>query len=60
MTESGLRVVADVGGTNTRIALYNRAANVFLHRVNYHNRDFNQFSDLLTQWQAGLGDLRPR
>jgi glucokinase len=60
MTDSGLRVVADVGGTNTRIAIYDRAADVFLHRVNYHNRDFNQFSDLLTQWQAGLGDLKPR
>lgn len=60
MTESGLRVVADVGGTNTRIAIYDRAADVFLHRVNYQNRDFNQFSDLLTDWQAGLGDLKPR
>ena len=60
MTDSGLRVVADVGGTNTRIAIYNPETDVFLHRVNYHNRDFKQFSDLLAQWQAGLGDIRPK
>ena len=33
MTESGLRVVADVGGTNTRIAIYDRAADVFVENL---------------------------
>jgi len=60
MTDSGLRVVADVGGTNTRIAIYDPATDGFLHRVNYHNRDFNQFSDLLAQWRGDLGELKPR
>lgn len=58
MTDTQQRLVADVGGTNTRIAVYDPTTDTLLHRVNYQNRDFDQFSDLLTHWQADL-DSKP-
>ena len=58
MTDPQQRIVADVGGTNTRIAVYDPATDAFLHRLNYRNRDFDQFSDLLAHWHAGL-DSKP-
>ncbi|MEP1471218.1 MAG: glucokinase [Halieaceae bacterium] len=56
MSNPRQRLVADVGGTNTRIAVYDPDTDAFLHRVNYQNRDFDTFSELLAHWQAGLDD----
>ena len=54
MTHQNLRLVADVGGTNTRIALYRPASDEYLHAQNYINRDFPYFEDVVDQWLASL------
>ena len=59
MTQGNLRVVADIGGTNTRIALYDEASGEFHHRNDFVNRDFARFTDLLAEWRATLHDLTP-
>ncbi len=53
------RMVADVGGTNSRIALYDPAANQFRSLGTYVNRDFSRFGDVIARWLDELGDGRP-
>ncbi len=57
MTPADLRLVADIGGTNTRIALYDESTDNFLHRSDYINADFQQLSDLLSVWSTSLDGL---
>ena len=54
MSASKLRMVADVGGTNTRIAVYDEAAGTFDAVENFVNRDFSRLQDLVLAWKDGL------
>ena len=49
------RLAADVGGTNTRMALYDSSSNEFRALATFTNRDYKNFEDVVAQW---LGDLK--
>ena len=51
---AGLRLVADVGGTNTRLALFDEKAQSFEFLRSYRNRDFAHLEDLVLDWLGGL------
>lgn len=53
------RLVADVGGTNTRLALFNPDNNQLESVAYYTNRDFEQFEDVIAQWLATLATEPP-
>ena len=44
------RLVADVGGTNTRIALFDPAAAEFRSLATYTNREFERLEDIIARW----------
>ena len=48
------RLVADVGGTNSRIGLFDEASNKISHIAEYRNRDYDRLEDVIDQWLAGL------
>jgi len=54
------RLVADVGGTNTRIGLFDPQAGVLAHVTEYRNRDFDSFETLVGRWLDALPGPRPR
>lgn len=54
------RLVADVGGTNTRIALFDSADCRLLALRRYRNRDFNGLETVLTRWLDESPEARPR
>ena len=49
------RLVADVGGTNTRLALYDETAQQMRALATYINREHASLEDIIAQW---LGKLR--
>jgi len=53
------RLVADVGGTNTRIALFDPATGEFQGLAHYINRDYRRFEDLIAHWLESLGQPHP-
>jgi glucokinase len=53
------RLVADVGGTNTRIALFDPGAAGFRSLFTYTNRDFAQLEDIISQWLATTAEAVP-
>lgn len=53
-------MVADVGGTNTRIALFNSQQRELQHCVNYSNDDFARFEDVLASWLGSLPLATPQ
>ena len=58
MTAESLRLVADVGGTNTRIALFNEQTCEFGQMQAFRNRDYPRLQDLVNRWLATL-EQRP-
>ncbi|MFV0276677.1 MAG: glucokinase [Parahaliea sp.] len=54
------RLVADVGGTHTRIALYAPRQDRFVALRSYFNRDFADLESILGDWRDHLGDDPPR
>lgn len=54
-----IRVVADVGGTNTRIALYDPAGEELRALTVYRNRDHARFEDVLSRWLDDLPEPAP-
>lgn len=52
-------MVADVGGTNTRIALFDPATREFRALATYRNRDFNRFEDVIERWLGELDEAAP-
>ncbi len=44
------RLVADVGGTNTRIALFDPVVAEFRSLVTYTNREFERLEDIIATW----------
>lgn len=53
------RLVADVGGTNTRIALYDRQTNEFRALKTYLNRDYDRFEQVIQSWLESLSEPQP-
>lgn len=53
------RLVADVGGTNTRIALYDSSENEFRALATFTNRDYQNFEDVIAQWLTTLTEPPP-
>jgi glucokinase len=53
------RLVADIGGTNSRLALYDPAANELRSLHSFTNRDYGRFEDILDEWLQGLPETRP-
>lgn len=53
------RLVADVGGTNCRLALFDPLANELRSLTTYINRDYGQFEDIIAAWLDALAEPRP-
>ena len=53
------RMVADVGGTNTRIALYNPNTEAFTQQQNFINREHTSLASVFQLWLSQQGDARP-
>ena len=57
--QAAQRMVADVGGTNTRIALYDHAAGEFRALRSYANRDYSSFDAIIALWLSSLDEAPP-
>jgi glucokinase len=58
-TSCAKRLVADIGGTNCRLALYDPSTNSLRARHDFHNRDFKCFEDIIASWLNALQEARP-
>ena len=54
MSNDHLRLVADVGGTNTRIALFDEQSGDFHAMQAFVNRDYARLQDLVLAWMNSL------
>ncbi|MFU8765499.1 MAG: glucokinase [Haliea sp.] len=54
------RLVADVGGTNTRIALFDGSDRQLLALRRYRNQDFTGLEAVLTRWLEAHPEAQPR
>ncbi len=59
MPESSSRLVADVGGTNTRMALYDPATDEYRQLATYSNCDHPVIEDIISRWLAALQESPP-
>jgi len=57
---SNQRLVADVGGTNTRIALYDPDVNEFRALQIFANREHDNFEHVIHSWLADLAEPTPQ
>lgn len=57
-TDTG-RMVADVGGTNTRIALFDQDSGTFRATRSFVNRDYANFEDVIANWMEELDEAAP-
>lgn len=53
------RLVADIGGTNSRLALYDPTTNELRSQHNFTNRDYGRFQDILDEWLQRLPEPPP-
>ena len=53
------RLVADVGGTNSRLALFDPLTNELRALRTYVNRDYGQFEDIIATWLDALTEPPP-
>jgi glucokinase len=53
------RLVADVGGTNTRLALFDPRTNELRAVAAYINREHERFEDIITLWLGTLDEPAP-
>ncbi len=51
--------MADVGGTNSRLALFDPLANELRALRTYVNRDYGQFEDIIAAWLDALAEPPP-
>lgn len=56
---SATRLVADIGGTNSRLALYDPVTNELRSMRTYINRDYALFEDIVIDWLSALAEDRP-
>lgn len=54
------RMVGDIGGTNTRLALYDANTKALRAQCNYRNRDYGNLADILHTWLDNLSDEPPQ
>lgn len=54
MATAPTRLVADVGGTNTRLALYDPADGALRSVTSFVNREYRRFEDVIAQWLESL------
>jgi glucokinase len=54
------RLVADVGGTNTRLALFDSQTQELRARRNYVNREHRQLEDIIEAWLSELAEPLPK
>jgi glucokinase len=54
------RLVADVGGTNTRLALFDPLTQELRARRNYVNREHRQLEDIIEAWLSELAEPLPK
>ncbi len=54
------RLVADVGGTHTRLALFDPLTQELRAQRGYMNRDHGQFEDIIDAWLADLAEPPPK
>jgi len=57
--QTASRLVADVGGTNTRIALYDPANDEYRALNTYRNQDYSNLEQILTHWLNALKEAHP-
>ncbi|MEH6571287.1 MAG: glucokinase [Halioglobus sp.] len=53
------RLVADVGGTNTRIALYDPQTDEFRALKTYQNQEYHRFEQVIDTWLGTLTEGQP-
>ncbi|MCB1688309.1 MAG: glucokinase [Halioglobus sp.] len=53
------RLVADIGGTNSRLALYDPRSGELRSLRTYINREYGQFEDIVLDWLGTLAEPRP-
>lgn len=57
--DTGLRLVADVGGTHSRLAMYDPASDALRCRHDYRNADFNGMAAVIARWLEEIDEPRP-
>ncbi|TXS93953.1 glucokinase [Parahaliea maris] len=55
----GTRLVADIGGTNSRLALYDASRDEYRALRTYINRDHARFEDVIANWLDQLNEPPP-
>ena len=55
----GNRLVADIGGTNSRLGLYDPTRDEMRSLRSYLNRDYAQFEDIVDEWLQDLPEPGP-
>ncbi|MEM9257464.1 MAG: glucokinase [Pseudomonadota bacterium] len=58
-TETGKRIVADIGGTNTRLALFDQERGELSQRSSYLNADYGCLEDIVDEWLQQLAGAPP-
>lgn len=53
------RLVADIGGTNSRIGLFDETGKTIDHIAEYRNADFDCLEDVITRWLEGFDGPAP-
>lgn len=53
------RMVADVGGTNSRIALFDQGSGTFRATRSFVNRNYAKFEDVIANWLEALDEAAP-
>lgn len=56
---AAIRLVADVGGTNTRIGLFDEQKREFSAVASYSNCDHQSLAHVIRHWQEQLGEILP-
>lgn len=59
-TGESTRLVADIGGTNTRLALFDPDSDTLRATGQYVNREHDSLGDIIEAWLADLGEPPPR
>jgi len=56
---SAIRLVADIGGTYSRLALYDPVTNELRSMRTFINREYAHFEDVVTAWLGNLPETHP-
>ena len=59
MVATANRMVGDIGGTNTRLALFDAHAKQLRFQRNYRNRDYSSLADIILAWLHDLSGKPP-